>query len=75
MDTSDLLILHTLSKNPATSLEELAQAIRVNSPTTVYNRLVKLQQMGLVEPPPSKKMARSRKLTKEGQELLRTNPI
>jgi predicted transcriptional regulator len=75
MDEKDILMLKLLQDNPAISLQELQQAIMCRSIATVHNRIVVLQKAGLVDAPPTKKQARSRKITTKGSEFLRANQI
>ena len=75
IDEKDLLMLTMLYNKPSTSLIEMQIAIQCRSVATVYNRIVELEALGLVSPPPIKKQARSRTITQKGIELLRSNKL
>lgn len=72
-DTRDLLILKILKDNPGASLEDIKGVIQVRSTTTAYNLVRKLEKEGLIEPPPKERQARSRRVSPEGEALLRAN--
>ena len=75
IDEKDLLLSTLLNSNRSISLTEMQNAIQCRSVATVYNRITALEQGGFVQPPPTKKQARSRDITDKGRELLRANGI
>jgi predicted transcriptional regulator len=75
IDDKDLLMLTMLYRKPSTSLTEMQAAIQCRSVATVYNRIVAMESLGLITPPPVKKQARSREITAKGIELLKANGI
>lgn len=53
------------------SIHEICAAVHLRSPATVYEIFEKMQTAGLITPPPRPKMARSRKLTPLGKDVLK----
>jgi hypothetical protein len=75
MDDKDLIILQTVRNRPGVSLVELQEVIQVHSIGTVHNRVRELERKGLLEAPPRKKMARSRKVSAKGLLFLKENGV
>lgn len=75
MDDKDYLILQQLYTNPRVSLSELKESIRVHSVATVFNRIKVMEEKGLILPPPSPKMARSRSVSIDGKRILAQNGL
>jgi hypothetical protein len=75
IDEKDLLLLTMLYRKPSISLTEMQHAIQCRSVATVYNRIVAMEKLGLINPPPVKKQARSREITIKGIEFLKANGI
>ena len=68
LTSKDILVMQMVHANK--SIPEMASAMRLRSYGGVARRLTKLQDAGLVNPPPKPKMARSRSLTKLGMEVV-----
>jgi predicted transcriptional regulator len=75
IDEKDLLILTMLYNKQSTSLTEMQNAIQCRSVATVFNRIVAMEKLGLINPPPVKKQARSREITIKGIEMLKANGL
>jgi SOS-response transcriptional repressor LexA len=68
LDVKDILVLRMVKQG--SSIREMASAIGVSSSNTAHKRLKKLIERGFVTPPPTEKMARSWKLTSEGEKVI-----
>lgn len=75
MDNKDYLILQQLYRNPRVSLTELKNMLQVHSVATVFNRIKEMERVGLIVPPPSPKMARSRTVSIDGKQVLVRNGL
>ena len=71
IDSKDILLLLTLHRKPGASIRELADELLLKSVSTVHGRIVALEGYGLIAPPPSTKMHRSRTITEKGIDLLK----
>lgn len=69
MDYKDMLLLQ-LIQGGGYSLKELKDAINVSSYGTISYRLKQLEIAGIIQQP-KRGMARSRKLTETGEQMLR----
>jgi DNA-binding HxlR family transcriptional regulator len=69
LDGKDLLILHLIYQGTP-SMHELRHAIQARSVGTIANRLTRMQEAGLIIKI-AKRQARSRKITKEGLDVLK----
>lgn len=71
IDQTDLMILQTLYKKPGTSIRDFKDIIFLKSTSSINYRLRRLEGLGLINPPPTKHMARSRSITEFGIDVLR----
>ena len=71
IDSKDILILMALYQKPWSSVRELADLVLLKSVSPVHNRLRFMEGMGLIAPPPSSMMHRSRTITDKGIVLLK----
>jgi DNA-binding MarR family transcriptional regulator len=71
IDGKDILLLLILYQKPGTSIRELANELLLKSVSTVHRRIIILEKYGLISPPPSSKMHRSRTITEKGIDLLK----
>jgi hypothetical protein len=67
VDVLDERILQLVSENK--SIHEMRDDVNL-SVGEVHNRLVRMQEAGLILPPPKRNMARARKLTAWGKNYL-----
>ena len=70
IDSSDLLILKTFHERPNVSVKEVGEVILIHSPSSILYKLRKLEELGLIDPPPKSKQHRSRNITEKGIALL-----
>lgn len=71
IDSKDVLILLELYRRPQVSIRELADLVLLKSVSPVHGRLLFLEKVGLIAPPPSSKMHRSRSITDKGIAFLK----
>ncbi len=71
IDTKDLMILKRFHQGNNVSIRELMDLVLIRSTATMRYRLDKLEELGLLVPPPTKGMHRSRKISEKGIEVLR----
>jgi SOS-response transcriptional repressor LexA len=64
----DILVLRMI--NNRSTIQEIQAALGLRSPSTAHKKILRLEELGLVTPPPMKKMARSRVLTDLGKGVL-----
>jgi len=75
LDSTDLLILETLYKQPNVSVRELCNIALIRAPSAMMYRLRKMEELELLAPPPKTGLHRSRHITKKGITLLEEQRI
>lgn len=71
IDSKDVLLLLALYQKPHSSVRELAQIVLLKSVSPVHARLRFMEGLGLIAPPPSSGMHRSREITDKGIAFLK----
>lgn len=75
IDTIDLLILKTIYDKSSVSIRELCAITLIRGPSALLYRLRKLEELGLLAPPPKTGQHRSRTITNHGVYVLEEQKV